>query len=509
MLWGVISDRYGRKFALLTGTFGAAIGMAVFGSAKTYSQAILGRALCGLLSGNLGIIKSFLTEVTDTSNRSKAFSMWSLASTCGNIAGPLLGGYLCLPAQKFPRAFSAEGTFGQYPYLLPCLVVVALDVLVSIFCLFAMTETRNPTGRPSDLSKENSTVPSSPLSWIARTFSYNQVEKEGYRSVAVDARDEEGGIAMRVLEIERAAARARNGSIEGQIGFDQHRTTNSLLELAGEDDRIPNEEEEEANHEKPKGRSGEDDRKRSVLRDSKVLFSTGTYGVLAMAFILLDETIPLLLKQDVTQGGMSFSSSEIGTLLALSGAALLLFSTIFLSSMCKGSKLRLYRNATLASLPLVLGFPIVATLNQQYFTALSPRLATNLLWVCLLAVYTTRNILATLSFSGVTCRPSSSPLSLFLTPSRPNSPPDHYADQQQRTRKGSRPRERIWSISCICGSLPRSSYWRGSLVPQCSISFHLPQLHLRPISVALGCLHGLLPACRHRLRRGSQIALRA
>jgi MFS family permease len=423
MLWGAISDQYGRKFALLTGTFGAAIGMAVFGSAKTYAQAILGRALCGLLSGNLGIIKSFLTEVTDTSNRSKAFSMWSLASTCGNIAGPLLGGYLCLPAQKFPAYFSKEGIFAQYPYLLPCLVVVALDVLVSIFCLFAMTETRNVDGRPSMKSKSDSAVPSSPLSWVARTFSFNQVEKEGYRSVAVDARDEEGGIAMRVLEIERAAVRARNGSIEGQIGFDQHRTTNSLLELAGDDDRIPNEEEEETNHQKSSesGIKGAD-RQRSVLWESRVLFSTGTYGVLAMAFILLDETIPLLLKQDVVQGGMSFSSSEIGTLLALSGAALLLFSTLFLSSMCKGSKLRLYRNATLVSLPLVLGFPIVASLNQHYFSTLAPRLATNLLWGCLLAVYTARNILATLSFSGVPLPPP------FF--SSPHPPPDHHADQQ-------------------------------------------------------------------------------
>lgn len=440
MLWGIISDKYGRKFALLTGVFGAAIGMAIFGSAKTYSQAIIGRALCGLLSGNLGIIKSFLTEFTDKTNRSKAFSMWSLASTCGNIVGPLLGGYLCRPTEKFPSIFSQDGIFATYPYLLPCLVVVILDVVVSIFCLFAMTETRfsdnnnhnnyNNHTKPDDHNDHNDNndihdinkEPSSPLTWIARTFSYNQVDKQGYHSVAMDARDEEGGVAMRVLEIERLTVRARNGSLEDQMGFDQHRTANSLLELAGDDDKIPTIDIDDEIHPSSTSstittttttksrsiissstttKSSTNTADRSVLWNPKVLYSTGSYGILAMGFILLDETIPLLLKQDIAEGGMSFSSSQIGTLLALSGAALLIFSTLFLSSMCKGSKLRLYSNYTIASIPVVLGFPIVAFLNQKYFENFGPMISHNLLWIALLIVYTTRNILATLSFSGV------------------------------------------------------------------------------------------------------------
>lgn len=400
MLWGIISDKYGRKLALLSGVFGAAIGMAIFGSAKTYTQAIIGRALCGLLSGNLGIIKSFLTEFTDTTNRSKAFSMWSLASTCGNIVGPLLGGYLCRPTEKYPFLFSQDGVFATYPYLLPCLVVVMIDVLVSIFSYFAMSETRSQGHSYSEEPPQP--APSSPLTWIARHFSYNQLENDGYESVAVDARDEDGGIAMRVLEIERLT-RMRNDSVD-QLGFDHHRTATSLLELAGEDDRIPSTDEADTDIQDT---GITPPPQRSILWSPNVLLSTGSYGILAMAFILLDETIPLLLKQDLVEGGMSFSSSQIGTLLALSGGALLIFSTVFLSAMCKGSKLSLYRNYTLASIPLVVGFPLVALVNQQYFTTFSPALSHHLLWGSLLLVYTSRNILATLSFSGVsfTCFP--------------------------------------------------------------------------------------------------------
>ena len=51
MLWGVISDTYGRKVAIVFGTFGAALGMLVFGSAKNYPQAVIG--VCSFLRSTL------------------------------------------------------------------------------------------------------------------------------------------------------------------------------------------------------------------------------------------------------------------------------------------------------------------------------------------------------------------------------------------------------------------------------------------------------------------------
>ena len=58
--------------------------MLVFGLAKTYEQAVIGRFVSGLLCGNLGVLKSFLTEITDDSNRGYGFSLMSLAWTIGN-----------------------------------------------------------------------------------------------------------------------------------------------------------------------------------------------------------------------------------------------------------------------------------------------------------------------------------------------------------------------------------------------------------------------------------------
>lgn len=62
-LWGWFSDLYGRKVALLLGTFGAGVGMLLFGLAPSFKIAVLGRFLSGILSGNLGIVTLLIVYV--------------------------------------------------------------------------------------------------------------------------------------------------------------------------------------------------------------------------------------------------------------------------------------------------------------------------------------------------------------------------------------------------------------------------------------------------------------
>ena len=79
------------------------MGMLIFGLSKSYTQAVIGRCITGLLNGNIGVVKSFLTEITDDSNRGAAFSCMSVAWALGTILGPLIGGLLCRPAITYPN----------------------------------------------------------------------------------------------------------------------------------------------------------------------------------------------------------------------------------------------------------------------------------------------------------------------------------------------------------------------------------------------------------------------
>ena len=94
MPWGHVSDHYGRKPVLISGVACSAIAMLVFGSSKNYTQAIIGRMICGLLSGNAGGNKSFMAEITNATNRSLGFSLIFTSWYIGAIIGPLLGGFL-------------------------------------------------------------------------------------------------------------------------------------------------------------------------------------------------------------------------------------------------------------------------------------------------------------------------------------------------------------------------------------------------------------------------------
>jgi hypothetical protein len=53
-----------------------------------------------------------------------------------------------------------------------------------------------------------------------------------------------------------------------------------------------------------------------------VVLATSNYGILAAAFILWDETLPLFLKLDIDDGGFSFDSNGIGLLLSLRSATI-------------------------------------------------------------------------------------------------------------------------------------------------------------------------------------------
>ncbi|KAJ9071376.1 hypothetical protein DSO57_1037539 [Entomophthora muscae] len=121
--WGMLSDRIGRRPVILMGLVGTSISLFMFGLSKSLPWAIVTRSMCGLLSGNVGVIKSAMAELTDSTNRAKGFSLLPMAGGVGAIIGPVLGGFLANPVQKYPALFGQgllRNILLEYPYLLPC-----------------------------------------------------------------------------------------------------------------------------------------------------------------------------------------------------------------------------------------------------------------------------------------------------------------------------------------------------------------------------------------------------
>ncbi|KAF7043648.1 hypothetical protein CFC21_052976 [Triticum aestivum] len=139
-IWGIAADRIGRKPVILFSVFSVVVFNTLFGLSVTYWMAIATRFLMGALNGLLGPIKAYSIEVCRPEHEALALSLVSTSWAIGLIIGPALGGYLALPAEKYPNIFSPDSLFGRFPYFLPCLCTSVFAAVVLTGCLW-MPET--------------------------------------------------------------------------------------------------------------------------------------------------------------------------------------------------------------------------------------------------------------------------------------------------------------------------------------------------------------------------------
>ncbi|PLW29722.1 hypothetical protein PCASD_15587 [Puccinia coronata f. sp. avenae] len=141
IFWGRLSDNIGRKPVMLTGLLGLAVCGILFGLQKSYIGLIVCRFLGGIMNGNVGILQSVVGEITDASNFADAAAFLPLCFAIGSIVGPIIGGYLSLPAQQYPSLFGGSALLTEYPYFLPCLAGGLLNIAALILGIFFMEET--------------------------------------------------------------------------------------------------------------------------------------------------------------------------------------------------------------------------------------------------------------------------------------------------------------------------------------------------------------------------------
>lgn len=133
--WGKVSDRYGRRPALLIGLSASAIAYVVFAFSGTLWLLFLSRLIQGAGGGTTGVVHAYVGDTIKASDRAKALGWLSAASALGVMLGPVIG--------SFATRFGHE---------VPGLVAAVLCVINVYFAWRWLVESRKP-GAPTTEKK--------------------------------------------------------------------------------------------------------------------------------------------------------------------------------------------------------------------------------------------------------------------------------------------------------------------------------------------------------------------
>ena len=338
--WGKLSDKYGRKPILIFGTIGAGLGMLVFGFSRNYIQAIFGRFISGLLSGNLGVIKSFLTEITDETNRGKGFAYLGLSMSIGAILGPLAGGLLSQPAEKY-KICRGNTFLETFPFILPCMFCCAFTISAAICTWCLMVETK-------DIKNEY--------------IETNDVEFQ----YEIEMNTIVGAVSINEEQLD----------VDSDDEYDDIHALKCL----------------------PCIKTSQEEKVHPLWR-RRVVIATCNYGMIAMSYIMIDETLPLFLQLDKDMGGFSFSTSQVGILYSYTGFAMLIFTSLFLPRIASMRKAKLFIIATIGIISSVILWPSASWIT--YYIINNEKNKYWIMWSLLITAGITRNCFGAMHYNAV------------------------------------------------------------------------------------------------------------
>lgn len=159
-IWGVLSDRHGRRSILILTVGGTALSYLLWIVADPFWLLIASRFLGGLMAGNLSVATAAVADVTDSSSRSKGMGMIGAAFGLGFVIGPSMGALLSL--------WDVSETFsfvpGINPFSGPAVVAFVLAAINFYLVLKRFPETLHMADRSA--ASAHARRPLNPLSLL-------------------------------------------------------------------------------------------------------------------------------------------------------------------------------------------------------------------------------------------------------------------------------------------------------------------------------------------------------
>jgi len=135
LMWASVAEKHGRRFVLQLSMIGNSLALIAFGLSGNLWAAILFRFAQGFFNGAVGVAKGAVRDLTDETNEGRAYAQMGFWWGMGGIVGPILGGVLEHPAEKYPWLFGRVAFLRAYPYFLPCLLAGSSTIVGALLSL--------------------------------------------------------------------------------------------------------------------------------------------------------------------------------------------------------------------------------------------------------------------------------------------------------------------------------------------------------------------------------------
>ena len=106
-VWGRVSDRYGRRPALLIGLTASAVAYAVFGIADAVWLLFASRIVQGAGGGTTGVAQAYVADTVEPKDRARALGWLSSATAAGVIFGPAIASFAFRLGSEAPGLVAA------------------------------------------------------------------------------------------------------------------------------------------------------------------------------------------------------------------------------------------------------------------------------------------------------------------------------------------------------------------------------------------------------------------
>lgn len=373
---------------ILIGTLLCVLVNVLFSISSTFAMAVTLRILTGVVNGVVGVNKAVTGEIV-SSPKQQAVAMTFLTAgwSLGLVLGPALGGLLL-----------GVGPVGEdYPFMPPALVVAVIGVLAVVAVWFLLPETlsqhaplprglrwmsRTPAvaGLADTGDAATTTSDSAPLAAASADHSDAEpaLKESGIELTDVSgstellSADEDGSAVPATGAAPRSGTATAPALSSAAAGEDEQRdalaSRSAVLapEAAAASGRAADPTRVAELEAEAEGRADEAaaaDGRRWMLCRRHVGKVIGIYTLYSCGTILVDEVFPLWAQAQPVHGGLGLSAADVGTVLAASGAAMVVLQLTVCQLVMRRLPTRvLFWVGATIQVPLVLVTPLVSGL---------------------------------------------------------------------------------------------------------------------------------------------------